>query len=374
MPICSECGKDFPAAGRKAACSPECAKQRARKRRGIREGGDRDESGRLIKACAMCGAEFQAASGRKTCSQECHDEARRQKDRDFKRAKWANDPEAERTKQAERIARQREADPEGYRRKERERWSRRRTQPIATCNRCGKQFQAKRKDAQFCSEECAAPSIDIDCHHCGRRFTGRRGQNYCSTGCSRESTNEQKRLRERQPAVDLETSLVGLAISVQGPDGKYACRCQICGSEFRSQRHNASACSAECRKERERQRPRKRSETKLRQRKCVVCDKQFAGRKNAKTCSKECRTEYHRRTETERAKAPEVRERQKWLARERRGVDARCIVCDRDMSDLPDLRANRYTCSEDCRNESLRRRNRRSYERRRNRDQQGEHD
>lgn len=364
---CTECGAEFVPAPRKLTCSPECAERRRRRIRGEKQGGRRDSDGFLLGECEICRRDFRVTRGKKCCSQKCDSERRRARQREFKRREYQQNPELQRQLQRERRRR----NAEHYRAKERERWKRRRNQPIAICNRCGKQFPAKRKDSAYCSEECRSPIVTIECACCGIQFQGTRRSKYCSDKCSQQWFAEQERIKRR--ATDLsELQLASLAINSPATvGGRYIYNCEICGSEFRSDSHHANYCGEECRKESIRRSYRERSKQqpkprKLTEHSCVICNRQFMGRVNAKTCSAECRAEHKRRVMRELKEAdPEgFRERQKELQRKRHGINANCIVCGKDMSSLPNLRTNRYTCSPECRAEAYRRKQRRNYERR----------
>lgn len=360
---CVICGAEFPARPRKLTCSAACAKLRAKRQRPSRTPGRRDELGRLLVACAECGREYPAERGRKTCSDECAQTRYRRAQRAAKRREWERDPEAAREKQRRRRA----ANVEHYRARDRER--KKRPPPIAVCRRCGKKFAANRKDARFCSAACAERPkvIDLHCRYCNQLFRGRRGQKYCSPHCSQRAMAERSRRRQRRAGLDTEISLAALAIGADRPAGRFFHECVECGEEFRSDSAQALYCAPACRRASLARRKR-RGPQRLPPVDCEICGRSFQpDRRNARLCSADCRAEKKRRVMRERQKEPTVRVRSKRLYRRRKGVDLHCVICGRDMSSLPDLRTNRYTCSPACRDEARRQKNRRSYERRKER-------
>jgi predicted nucleic acid-binding Zn ribbon protein len=162
------------------------------------------------------------------------------------------------------------------------------------------------------------------------------------------------------------SGLEGAALADPVPRRVYFSDCAVCGRRFGSSAIHAKFCSGECHRASLAARRRKGpAEIPLM---CVVCGRAFiAGRANATTCGMECRAEDKRRRMRERAREPGQRERQKMLARARKSVQVHCTICGRDMGQMPDLQRNRYTCSPECRAEALRRKQRRAYEKRRNR-------
>lgn len=332
-----------------------------------------ESPGLKIKPCSECGTECSGHS--LTCSLACATEKRRRIQRESKRREWNRNPEKIRKRQRERRLK----DPERYRQMDREKLERKQQQNRTFCLECGTETTGRNIGRKFCCVACRDISYsrkrrtattdqsmmavialsnvsetrsDVSdggrikryrqtCQNCHQEFKSVTGTaKFCSQKCRLES----------RPAVD--------AI-------RHNHTCDVCGSAFKHDKSQAKFCSDTCQKKRRAED--KRRPHVIRIVKCEICESEFnADRKNAKACSTECRAESKRRKSRESMLRPDVQQRQKMNYRTRRRIQISCKICGKDMTNFPNLRTNRYTCSETCRKVALKQKNRRSYAKRRN--------
>lgn len=317
--------------------------------------------GLCMRTCPECNCSYHAARGKATCSEACANARYLRQQREAKRREWQRD--SDRIKARARARQQ--ADPEHYRAVDRQR--KRHKRPRCICRRCGREFAGKRKDSRFCGvSDCGTPAKS--CVVCHRSFHGR--GDCCGAKCRRDRWMEKSRLLSRSDTLRDDLTMASLAVAAPVAVEKYLIECAHCGDDFRAEKPHTRYCSETCRRATHADRRRRRRPPTVRSPiPCAICQRSFVpDRNNAVLCSEECRRRYNVLREQRRHELPDVRDRAKQLARLRLNVQATCIVCRRDMTDLPDLRVNRYTCSDQCRREALRRKNRRTYERRRTRD------
>lgn len=371
---------------------------------------------------------------RATCSPECAEKHRKAKQRaswvrrveadpelprrmhERRMEKAAADPEyAERVRQWDQRRQKRERDKratdqeaaKARRRQAREWWAANRERILAKraarrgpnrCRRCGTEFVATREMRIYCSTACRdappEPLAPRDCVCCGRKFVpSHPSRKTCSLECRRA------RNREIMAARRGEEALAGLAATsaelerrtVNSEDRRVPCR--HCGIKFLPDGRKQHFCGRAC------QEARRAASTAPRP--CVVCGAEFAGRKRSdRTCSELCRAEYKRQRARARLAGEESAGESlcwcQWCGEEFRGhktarycsgeclraakkvreasrVDRSrysCTVCGKSMTG--DLRAHRYTCSKECRQEALKRRRRRMYLRKKEREDAGE--
>jgi hypothetical protein len=130
--------------------------------------------------------------------------------------------------------------------------------------------------------------------------------------------------------------------------------CVVCGTQFAPTKAIGKVCPRpECRAQHKRDTMNARNRGEMMpgdcRTFCVVCGIEFMGHFNARVCSRPC-----------------LLERQKRASRERLGTEpCSCIVCGAGF--WPPNVGQHYTCSPACQRAALRRKNRRSYEVRRER-------
>lgn len=364
---CAVCGVTIPRNSTRTACEGECS--RIYRQRIARESYERNRD-KVIRRSLERGKRRRAEGDPVYAEQDRRKHARLKADP----AKW------EATKQAAR---------------ERYAASRPRPEPRA-CEACKAAFTPKRQHkARFCSPACfraarpqrrpAAGEPDPrECAECGAAFVPSTSRLTCSPECRADRRSRHLAERRRaQEELKLRAVATGLnERATAGADRRIACRqcgrpflpkragqslcsrtcrgefrrlstaprpCEVCGTEFTGRKRTDKTCSEECRAESKRRRARARLDGNLSlgqvPRTCLRCGASFLGHGNAGYCSGECLTA---------AKAHRERER---VSR----ADYRCTVCGKSLAECGDLKTHRYTCSDECRREAVRQRNRRTY-------------
>lgn len=313
------------------------------------------------RECEVCGAGFRPERGAKTCSEPCKIERQRRK----WRAYWHGLDGAQREKVKADTRQRRKDRPQVYRAIDRRRNVRIAADPDRQARKNARARESHRRRRLAAgltvrgTNDGRSKRIRPPCSICGSKLPLRRVR-YCCDECARLA-----RLA-RGAGEGVLTGMEGLALAASASAGRYRNKCRHCGTEFHTNNLREQLCSEVCR--RAVYAARKRKGPARIDAKCAVCSRNFlATKKNATTCSECCRAEDKRRKMRTAGATPEARARQKLLARARHGVKAACTICGRDMSDFENLRINRFTCSETCRVEAVRRRNRRSYESRKQR-------
>lgn len=333
-----------------------------------------EQPGRKVHACAECGTEFQGTGNNQvtTCSEACATARRRRRSRDSKKRTYHADIEAARQKAKQK----RKENPEFYREMDRRKLQRQWKANPTFCLECGAETTGPHIGRKYCCVACRdmarkrqkqvkqetnsslallalsnrpdkakgrTKRYQVNCVTCGKMFASVTGlAKYCGSGC--RPVNPTKQPKSYQ--------------------------CAVCGTTFTSSASHAKYCSERCGKDAINAGMRSKATSKKIDRQCVVCKADFIGRKNATCCSKDCRAEHHRMESRARAQASDVKTRNKLLARLRHNVKLECKICGLDLSHLPDLRTNRYTCSLECKDEAKRQRAKRSYENRKQRHHQ----
>jgi len=216
---CAACGVSFTAErkgrGRPSSvCSPECKKERARRRDAAAWVKRRDAMPRFVtKVCAVCGRSFTvtaAQSRRMMCSPEC----KKKRASERRSSHW----------------------------------------PRAKCQRCGEVFQYKPSSThkgKYCSRDCAiadqSRQVERTCEWCGAGFhvkksvvgvslaDGRARGRFCSKSCVGKATQASLPPRPRKPK------------SVKYPSSRvYFRTCDVCGRLFASRSALTKRCSQQC--------------------------------------------------------------------------------------------------------------------------------
>lgn len=366
---CAICGAPLLVREKRTACDGDCERERAA--RASRASYERNKAAVIQRAIER--AKRERAAGNPVYREQ----GRR------KYARLKADPE--------KMASERQQAREWYaRNRERilaERAARRTPLPPRVCESCGVEFVPQRRDAIHCTPTCRhvhRPLLPRACAICGGEFVPvHTGRLTCSDACRAERHRQQIEEYRQQLAIaplgELATQLGERLASAE--DRRVPCRC--CGALFLPRGRRRKFCSPVCREY--------WREQSTRMRPCVICAKEFQGRKrNDKTCSPDCRAGHKRRAATARLNgAPSVGQvpcRCGWCGkdflghraarycstlclqaakqeRERERVNREsyaCAICGKSMADA-DLKINRYTCSAECRREALRRKQRRSY-------------
>lgn len=235
MFVCKNCGCGFDKRGSRGPNPTYCSKKcKAWQRMGIKA----DQSGLLHLSCIHCGKRFESEAKRKYCSRKCREVA-------------------------------------GRFREERQ------------CVACSKEFTAKSRDANACSQKCAQterwsgkPLISNRvCVGCGvhfKRYPGSRNKGlYCSRECAFRKCEYYN--RPKHPVSD------GMLEWVLGWKNCLVCRC-----DFYISKSNVRICSSECRKRQARNKAsdwynRKHGDT----RPCTSCGKVIS--RNGNRMCNECR-------------------------------------------------------------------------------------
>jgi uncharacterized protein (TIGR02996 family) len=359
----------------------------------LQRGYDRCDQCRRVP-CELCGALMPPLRGPKVCS-ACRPARRAEQ----AHASYLRNAEAVKRRSAERAKRERAAGNPVYAAQDKRKWARikadpaklaqarqkardwwaanrerilaeraakREPWPERECPECGRSYSPKRPQSVYCSMGCRRaaalrprPVLPAKpCVHCGAEFVPSHPRRLtCSAACRSERHRQQIEQRAR------EQYLAGLSEAARriaerestATDRRVPCR--YCGTPFLpGRRKRKRFCGRPCKEA-------FRAESTA-TRPCVVCGREFAGRKRTdKTCSANCAAEHKRRLERERLARSESARAAK-TERERARVDRdsyTCRVCGKSLADSPDLRTNRYTCSPECRREALRQKSRRSY-------------
>lgn len=183
-----------------------------------------------------------------------------------------------------------------------------------TCVGCGSEFEAKRRNARYCSRACykshwnrerhvSAVAPTVVCPQCGVTFTrSHNAQKFCSRACTQRWHRELASSRSHQQRTGMRRA------------------CVTCGNEFNPGRSNQKYCSPLCRS---------RSHAFQRREACPVCGGGFTWtHERRKYCSAECqsigfrilKTQCNRRRKLRRQMLPhdvfddiEVYERDHWV-------------------------------------------------------------
>ena len=202
---CAVCGVSFTperkGRGRPSSvCSPECKKERARRRDAAAWAKRRDAMPRFVtKICAVCGRSFTVTAAQSrwamTCSPEC----------------------------------KKERAPSNW--------------PRAKCQRCGESFQYKpSRKGRYCSQECAiadqSTKTPRECKCCGAEFAAKASAKglFCSKGCyvTWQRAQPRKPRKKRPKPVKYPSSRV------------YFRTCDVCGRLFTARAAQTKRCSQQC--------------------------------------------------------------------------------------------------------------------------------